>query len=138
VREADRRANRWQRTLADGAKMLAEADESWARWWRALLPPRTQFALLWDRLRGRFRYGEQRLYAVKSLQRFAPLIGILLLVAVAGGYEWERRAEDRIAKSAEDILNGLEFQSSLDPVSERDIEALLRLALADERSGRRS
>ena len=56
--------------------MLAEADESWARWWRALLPPRTQFALLWDRLRGRFRYGEQRLYAVKSLQRFAPLIGI--------------------------------------------------------------
>jgi hypothetical protein len=40
VREADRRANRWQRALADGAKALAGAGESWGRWWRALLPPK--------------------------------------------------------------------------------------------------
>jgi len=130
VREADRRANRWQRALAEGAKALADAGESWARWWRALLPPRTQLGFLYDRLRGRFHYGEYRLYAAKSLQRFGPIIGILLLVAGAGAYEWQNRAEERVAKSAEDILNGLEFQAG--DVDDSDAEALLRLASADD------
>src|SRR5271165_25869 len=128
VREADRRANRWQRALAEGAKTLADAGDSWARWWRALLPPRTQLGFLYDRLRGRFRYGEHRLYAAKSLQRFGPIVGILLLVAAA---EWESRAEERVAKSAEAILNGLEFPEFFG-VSESDVEALLHLAAAEE------
>src|SRR5262249_7760711 len=111
VREADRRANRWQRALAEGAKALAEAGASWTRRWRALLPPTTQLAFLRDRLQGRFRYGQHRAYAAKSLQRFAPTLGILLLVTAAGAYEWERRAEARVAKSADDILNALRFES---------------------------
>jgi hypothetical protein len=57
VREAERRANRWQRALAEGAKALADAGASWPRRWRALLPPKTQLDFFLDRLRGRFRYG---------------------------------------------------------------------------------
>src|SRR6266404_6883144 len=86
VREADRRANRWQRALAEGAKALSEAGESWARRWHALLPAWTQFVFFYDRLRGRFRYGEQRRYAVKSVQRLGPYLAIVLMVVALGLY----------------------------------------------------
>jgi hypothetical protein len=127
VREADRRANRWQQALADGEKLLADSGDSWARWWHALLPPRIQLGFLYDRLHGRFRYGEHRLYAAKSLQRFGPIMGVIFLTAAASGYEWRSRAAEQIVKSAEGILNGLDFQQG--PVV--DGEALVRLASAD-------
>jgi hypothetical protein len=131
VREAGRRANRWQRALVEGATALAEAGDGWARQWRALLPPRTQLAFLYDRVRGRFRYGEHRLYAVKSLQRFGPYIAGLLLVVGLVLYEGERRSEERIQASADDILNGLELRSPFEE-NQSEVEALLRLASAEE------
>ena len=131
VREADRRANRWQRALAEGAKAVADAGANWTGRWRALLPPTTQLAFLWDRLRGRFRYGEHRPYAAKSLQRFGPAIGLILLVLAAGAYEWARQAEARISKSADDILNAWRFEGSA--VSHGDADALIHLAVTDEK-----
>jgi hypothetical protein len=130
VREADRRANRWQRVLAEGANALVNAGTSWALWWRALLPPRTQLAFFWDRLRGRFRYGHHRLYAVKSLPRLAPYIAPLLVVLGLGLYQYASLSEQRISKTANDILNGIEFPQLI--VSESDAAALVRLASADE------
>jgi hypothetical protein len=130
VREVDRRANRWQRAFAEGAKALADAGNSWPRRWRALLPPRTQLAFLYDRLRGRFRYNKHRLYAINSLQRLGPYIAVPLLVVGLGLYEGERRSEERIQNSADNILNGLEFQ--LNGITESEAEALLRLASAEE------
>ena len=109
VIEADRRANRWQRTLAEGAKALAvtgasiSAPKTWVRWWRALLPTGTQLAFFRDRLFGRFRYGGYRPYALKSLWRFGPyvvilpfLVGLALQYAVwlaksSLGYSYEHR-----------------------------------------------
>src|SRR5262249_1735407 len=70
VREAGRRANRWQRALAEGSKAVADAGASWTRWWRALLPPTTQLVFFRDRVQGRFRYGQHRAYTAKSLHRF--------------------------------------------------------------------
>jgi hypothetical protein len=135
VREADRRANRWQRALAEGAKALADAGANWTGRWRALLPPTTQLAFLWDRLRGRFRYGEHRPYAAKSVQRFGPAIGLVLLVVATGVYEWERRAEARVSKSADDFLNALRLERGIE---ESDAEALLRLASADDKVRQRA
>jgi chaperone required for assembly of F1-ATPase len=135
VLEADRRANRWQRALSEGAKALADAG-SWTRRWRALLPPTTQLGFLHDRLRGRFRYGEHRAYAARSLQRFGPMLAAFLLIAAVGTYEWERRAEAQVAKSADDILNVLRFEQN--KIDEGDAGALLRLASADEKARQRT
>jgi len=104
VREVDRRANRWQRTLAEGAKALADTGASWTRRWRALLPPTVQLAFFWDRLRGRFHYGEHRTYATKSLSRFGPYLTFALVIVTLGLYEAERRSEERIQAFADDIL----------------------------------
>ena len=72
VREADRRANRWQRALSEGAKALADAGASWARRWRALLPPTTQLAFLRDRAAGPLPLRRASRLRRKSLQRFGP------------------------------------------------------------------
>jgi hypothetical protein len=136
VREVDRRANLWHRTLADGAKALTNAGESWRRRWDALLPPKTQMFFFYDRLRGRFSYGRHRLYALKSLQRLGPYAAILVVVTALGLYEGERRSAERIRASADNILNGLEFPvnsfSKFSDVSVSDVEPLLRLASAEE------
>jgi hypothetical protein len=138
VREAERRANRWQRALDEGAKALTEAGESWVRWWRALLPPSIQLAFFYDRLRGRFRYGGHRLYAAQSLQRLGPYVAVFVAVVALGLYEGERRHEDRIRALAEGILNKLEFEYILSRISESDAEGLLTLASAEEPVRRRA
>jgi hypothetical protein len=130
VREADRRANRWQRTLAEGAKALVEAGGSWARRWRALLPPTTQVAFFRDRLRGRFRYSEHRSYAAKSLRRFGPHAAIFLALVALGVHENELYYAEQLQATADDILSGLTFKES--HISEGDDQALLRLASAEE------
>ncbi|TMJ57844.1 MAG: hypothetical protein E6G90_02010 [Alphaproteobacteria bacterium] len=137
VREVDRRANRWQRTLAEGAKALADTGASWTRRWRALLPPTVQLAFFWDRLRGRFHYGEHRTYATKSLSRFGPYLTFALVIVTLGLYEAERRSEERIQAFADDILNRLEFKFGGN-MWESDVEALLHLASADELVRRRT
>jgi hypothetical protein len=96
------------------------------------LPPGTQLAFFYDRLRGRFRYGGHRLYTVKSLQRLGPYLAIPLLVVALGLYEGERRSAEQVQNSADDILNGLEFQQLTHGITESEAEALLRLASAEE------
>jgi len=130
VREADRRANRWQWALSEGARTLSDAGESWARWWRSLLPGRTQLVFFWDRIHGRFHYGGHRLYAAKSLSRFIPYLTILILVTGISAYEWQRSNENEVRRLADDILIGLVFHES--DIYRGDVESLLRLASSDE------
>ena len=84
VVEIERRANRWQTLLEDGARAFQEAGSSIVRRWRALLRTGPQIQLLLARLRGRFRYGQHRAYARWSALRFAPLA----LALVLGGFAW--------------------------------------------------
>ena len=130
VREADRRAHRWTRTLADGAEAAARAAGSWSLWWRALLPPRTQRRFWLDRVRGRFRYGAYRRYAIASLVRFAPHAGVVAVLLVLGGFEYGRIQQRNMEAAVDRTLNELVFESDGGRgfrVELRDAEALLAL-----------
>jgi len=129
VLQADRLANRWRRTLVEGIQALNEAGQSWRRWWRALLPPTTQLVFLYDRLRGRFMYGEYRTYAIKSLLRFIPSLAVSFIIVILFLFEKERLFEESTSTSANSLLNRLEFSKG---ISSSDFAGLLRLASADE------
>jgi hypothetical protein len=82
VSAVERRANRWHHLLEDRAKDFQNAGTLWKKW-KALLPVGTQCRLVWERLRGRFRYGKRRTYAVLSLARLpVRMISFLILFVV--------------------------------------------------------
>src|SRR5262249_35030767 len=70
-------------------KALANAG-SLATQWKALLPTTVQCRLAWERLKGTFRYGQQRNYALASLARFIPAV----LILVAGSLAWQEFSRD--------------------------------------------
>ena len=89
VLAAERRANRWHYLLEDKAKVFQDAGTLWKKW-KALLPVWMQCSLVWARMRGRFRYGNRRTYALLSLARlparifsvggsFVLVLGLLML-----------------------------------------------------------
>lgn len=72
-----------------------------------------------QRLRGRFRYGTRRLYAIWSLCRFVPYL-LILTAAVFGGIEIRQRqqaAHDRIKTAELRATIGLHEQLSLTELS---------------------
>jgi hypothetical protein len=85
VSAAERRANRWHYLLEDRAKAFQDAGTLWKKW-KALLPVGMQCRLAWARVRGRFRYGSRRSYAVLSLARLPARLlsvgGSFVLVTV--------------------------------------------------------
>jgi hypothetical protein len=87
VSAVERRANCWHHLLQERAQDFQNAGGLWKKW-KALLPVGTQCQLLWERLRGRFRYGTRRSYAVLSLALFPIRIvsaaGTLLLILFIG------------------------------------------------------
>ncbi len=82
VIEAERRANRWA-SLAQEA-FLAWQGARGVSVWSQLLSPWQQIVLAWQRVRGAFRYGDLRGFALVSLLRFAPYV----LVLVGGTSSW--------------------------------------------------
>jgi hypothetical protein len=82
VLAAEARASRASVTLRDAEQdHRASGGDMWRRW-RTLLSPAQQIALLRDRVRGKFRYGERRRYALASLARFAPYALLLVVAAL--------------------------------------------------------
>ena len=79
VSVVERRANRWHHLLEDRATDFQNAGTLWKKW-KALLPVGTQCRLMWERLRGRFRYGDRRRFAVFSLARFPVRMGTFLIL----------------------------------------------------------
>ncbi len=100
----ERERDKWWRLLEERAQAYAEA--GWRQKWGALLPTRTQAEVLAARLQGRFRYGEHRVYALKSLARSLPAIGMAGLIAAlawaAGEYEAAGQIEAQLAQSEVD------------------------------------
>jgi hypothetical protein len=79
----ERERDHWRHLLSECARVYAEA--GWPHKWGALLPIHRQLQLLAARLAGRFRYGEYKLYALKSLARGLPII---VGLALATGLAW--------------------------------------------------
>ena len=79
----ERERDLWHQLLAERARSYAEA--SWRDKWAALLPLGLQARLVGARLQRRFRYGDQRVYALKSLSRAMPAI---LILGVIAGLSW--------------------------------------------------
>jgi hypothetical protein len=123
VVEAERRADRWQVLMRDSYREWDEArGQLVRRWWTGLLEPWTQGVLLYQRLRGRLRYGEASGYAARSVVRVLPY---LALGAVTwGGVAWE--LDQRAAATARGLLNGI---GGSDYITDLEMSQLRELAL---------
>ena len=95
VREVQRQANYWVELLRERARELEEAP-GWRQRWRALLPLVAQARLFWGRLRGRFRYGEQRRLALWSTLRLLP-VAVALALATGAGWWVDRVSQQQLA-----------------------------------------
>jgi hypothetical protein len=76
----ERERNHWHLLLVERARAYAEA--TWRRKWSTLLPLGIQVQLFGARLRQRFRYGEERQYAWRSLLRAIPIFTSLAFLAI--------------------------------------------------------
>lgn len=128
VREAHRRANIWTTRLQQGQEALAAAGGHWRRWWKALLTPGVQWRFLGDRLRGRFRYGPYRGYALKSTARLAPALA--LIIGLPAALLYLDRQEERRA-FAESMVSPFTDDGYLD---DDETRALLEMATSDDRA----
>jgi tetratricopeptide (TPR) repeat protein len=81
-----READRWPIALAEGAARYREADANWRARWAALLPIWSQLRMVWERLRGRLRYGEAAGYAAASAIK--PAVLVLVLAASGEAARW--------------------------------------------------
>jgi hypothetical protein len=95
VVEAGRRLNRWQSRLDDLHRAWSEARCSIQGWWGTLIDPWTQFVLLFQRLRGRVRYGAKAAFAAWSLLRFAPYAMALVLLVLGGRWFLDQRDTEK-------------------------------------------
>jgi hypothetical protein len=121
---ANRRANRWELTLAEGRRAFVGASGV-VRKWDALLPLKTQIRFFVDRAKGRFRYESGRAYALISLTRVAPAILAVLLVA-PGYHAIQTNTADR--ELAARVSAGFDTDSKL---SEKEIKNLTDLSLSN-------
>jgi tetratricopeptide (TPR) repeat protein len=90
VDRAQRRANPWVARLRSSFEAYENAGGKLPRDWTKLLPPLAQLDLAYNRLRGRFRYGEFGGYARTSLLRFLDYIFLCLFIVFVTwwGYRW--------------------------------------------------
>ena len=79
--------DQWRLLLAERAHSHAEA--GWRQFWRTLLPLSEQAKLLGARLRGRFRYGAFRSFALLSLVRGMPALAIMGMIGGGAWGTWE-------------------------------------------------
>jgi hypothetical protein len=95
ILRVERERDRWRLLLAERATPFREAGVSFRRRWRGLLPVNEQLQLLLARLRGRFRCGEYRPYALASSLRLLPpaaILGTAVLAAwIAFAYDQAER-----------------------------------------------
>jgi hypothetical protein len=81
VLDEARQADLWGTALRDRFAIYRAAEGSPRKRWAALLPIAVQARLLWEKLRGRLRYGEAAGYARLSAAKPALLLASLVLVA---------------------------------------------------------
>lgn len=90
--------------LREGAAALAQAVGDWRQQWRALLPVAQWPGLLFSRLRGDFRFGPYRRYAVISLLRTVPALNIVLVIVVTSVITTDELRQRNEAAAIFDLL----------------------------------
>lgn len=121
VREAERRANIWVAQLKEGQDALAASRGHPLRQWKALMRPGVQFKFFWNRIRGRFRYGALRAYALQSTLRFLP--AVLVPLAALAGYQYYNDRMER-QNFAEYIIRPFDDEADL---KRPEVDAVLEL-----------
>jgi hypothetical protein len=129
VLEVERRANRWFALAQEGSRSFHDAGHYPWRRWQTLLNPWQQGLLAIQRIRGRFRYADLRLYALWSLLRFIPYL--LVLAAISAGWiTWSRwQQAEQIRNMAGQIRDVIGLSERLTP---RELEFLWKLAQSDD------
>ncbi len=94
----ERERDQWHLLLVERARAYAEA--SWRGKWGALLPLGMQARLVCERLRRRFRYGEQSGYALKSLWRAFPIVAYFGIMA-AGVWLFDPHTSRQVIRLAQ-------------------------------------
>ena len=124
----ERERDQWHQLLVERARTYAEA--SWRGKWGALLPLGLQARFVGARLQQRFRYGDQRGYAVKSLSRAMPVIAALGVIAGLSwaATEWDvaRQIEGEMARNGDPMSDDAE--AGLADLAERRWVARWRVA----------
>jgi hypothetical protein len=115
VLELERRTSKWSMRLKEADRAFqATSGNLWQKF-QALLGPRQQLRLAFARLRGQFRYGEHRAYALYSLIRLVPWLlaaSVLLLV----WFQWDaQHQKDKDSKDARNILDDIALSNELSP-----------------------
>jgi hypothetical protein len=122
VYETYRYANRFTELLRQRKLGFTEAVGWFQKFW-ALLSPASQLRLAWARLRGRFRYGEYRRYALGSSVRWLPWC-LLLALLVTAGTVWQRTHEARAVENMIAVLREQYAISSLEATTWQQLAAL--------------
>ena len=117
----DRQRNWWRRLLSEKSRAFAEA--RWWNKWGELLSTREQALLLTARARGRFRYGDFRYFAAKSVVRFTPLLLTAALLGVGSWavaeYEAGSEAEAKLFQIDDPTILSEDTVSGLDNLKSR-------------------
>jgi hypothetical protein len=129
VLEAGRRANPWFVSAQEGNRDFRNAGSNIRRKWRSLLRLRQQMVLLTQRVRGRFRYGPLRAYAMWSLLRFVPYF----LISAAVIYGWTEFRHQQ--QAAEDHRKAARLRAAIglyEQLSPPELDALWELARSND------
>jgi hypothetical protein len=129
VLEAERRANPWLVSAQEGHRDFRNAGSNIRRKWRSLLRLRQQMVLLTQRVRGRFRYGPLRAYAMWSLLRFVPYF----LIAAAIVYGWTEFRHQQ--QAAEEHRKAARLRAAIglyEQLSPPELDALWELARSND------
>jgi hypothetical protein len=129
VLEVERRANRWSALAQEGARAFHDAGHYPWRKWQTLLNPWQQIVLAIQRLRGRFRYADLRVYALWSLLRFVPYLLVLATISV-GWTQWTQwQQAERIRNVAGQIRDVIGLSGTLSSI---ELDSLWKLAHSDD------
>jgi conflict system STAND superfamily ATPase len=115
----EQREARWQKLLDDSARAFEQAPGLWGRW-KVLLSPAVQLRLVWEKVRGRLRYGKARRFVLWSSPRLVLNLVVLLAVGVALALQ-----QVRTEIIAEEIFNVFDTQEGL---SYREADAVWQIA----------
>ncbi len=79
VLDIEARQDYWNTALRNAHQQFLEAKGNLLRRWRSLLPPWSQLTFLFQRLRGKCRFGEARGYWWRSTSRWLPTLLVLVI-----------------------------------------------------------
>ena len=91
------------------------------------MAPKIQLQLLWEKVRGRLRYGPARGLALWSAPRL--VLNLVVMGALGGLLLWHQTREEKAAEEIFDAFDTSEADPDFEALDGREVEALWRLRL---------